>query len=100
VTMIEMLTGSHPWPNQTDPFQILFKIMNLKENEIPMYDLGEYKSENLNDFLRFVFKVNYVERPSADQLLNHQFILLSKTNIIIRVSPNVFFFFKFRVVFE
>ena len=77
MTMIEMLTGSHPWPNQTDPFQILFKIMNLKENETPMYDLGENKSEKLNDFLRFVFKVNYVERPSADQLLNHEFILLS-----------------------
>ncbi len=75
MTMIEMLTGTHPWPEQTDPFQILFKIMNLKENEIPAYDLGENKSEKLNDFLRFVFKVNYAERPSVDRLLNHEFIL-------------------------
>ena len=54
--MIEMLTGSHPWPNQTDPFQILFKIINLKENEIPTYDLGENTSEKLNDFLKNVIK--------------------------------------------
>jgi hypothetical protein len=45
--MIEMLTGTHPWPEQSDPFQILFKIINLKENEIPTYDLGENKSEKL-----------------------------------------------------
>jgi mitogen-activated protein kinase kinase kinase len=75
VTMIEMLTGSHPWPEQTDPFQILFKIMNLKENEMPLFDLSENTSEKLNDFLRLVFKVNYVDRPTADQLLNHEFIL-------------------------
>ena len=74
MTMIEMLTGSHPWPNQTDPFQILFKIMNLKENEMPTYDLGENTSETLNNFLRIVFKVNYVERPTADQLQKHDFI--------------------------
>jgi mitogen-activated protein kinase kinase kinase len=73
--MIEMLTGSHPWPEQTDPFQILFKIMNLKENEMPLFDLSENTSEKLNDFLRLVFKVNYVDRPTADQLLNHEFIL-------------------------
>ena len=74
MTMIEMLTGSHPWPNQSDPFQILFKIMNLKENEMPTYDLGENTSEKLNNFLRIVFKVNYVERPTADQLQKHDFI--------------------------
>ena len=74
MTMIEMLTGSHPWPNQTDPFQILFKIMNLKENEMPTYDLGENTSETLNNFLRIVFKFNYVERPTADQLQKHDFI--------------------------
>ena len=74
MTMIEMLTGSHPWPNQTDPFQILFKIMNLKENEMPTYDLGENTSEKLKHFLRIVFKVNYEERPTADQLQKHDFI--------------------------
>ena len=74
MTMIEMLTGTHPWPEQSDPFQILFKIINLKENEIPTYDLGENKSEKLKDFLKIVFKVNYVERPTADQLLDHEFI--------------------------
>jgi serine/threonine protein kinase len=74
VTMIEMLTGSHPWPNQTDPFQILFKNMNLKDNEMPLFDLCEKTSENLNDFLKIAFKVNYVERPTADQLLDHEFI--------------------------
>ena len=48
--------------------------MNLKENEMPTYDLGENTSEKLNNFLRIVFKVNYVERPTADQLQKHDFI--------------------------
>ena len=72
--MIEMLTGTHPWPEQSDPFQILFKIMNLKENEMPTFELSENTSEKLNNFLRLVFKVNYVERPTADQLQKHDFI--------------------------
>ena len=75
--MIEMLTGSHPWPKLTDAFQILFKIMSLKDSEMPTYDLGENTSEKLNDFLRLVFKVNYAERPSAKQLQKHDFILLA-----------------------
>ena len=73
--MIEMLTGTHPWPEQTDPFQILFKIINLKENEMPTFELSENTSDKLYNFLKIVFKVNYVERPTADHLLNHEFIL-------------------------
>ena len=72
--MIEMLTGTHPWPEQTDPLQILFKIINLKENEMPTFELSENTSDKLYNFLKIVFKVNYVERPTADQLQKHDFI--------------------------
>ena len=74
MTMVEMLTGTHPWPQLEQDMQFFFKLINLKENEMPLFDLETNATENLKEFLCLTFKINYVERPSASALLKHEFI--------------------------
>ena len=76
VTMVEMLTGTHPWPDLNENLQFFFKLIHLKESEIPTFDLDESTSVYLHDFLRSTFVINYVNRPSASDLLEHNFIKL------------------------
>jgi len=77
VTCVEMLTGTHPWPETTDSFAFFFKLIKLKENEMPTFhlnDMDSATSENLKDFLRQAFTIDYTKRPSAQQLLKHDFL--------------------------
>jgi len=72
--MVEMLTGTHPWPHLEQDMQFFFKLINLKENEMPSFELEKNASETLKDFLRLTFIVNYLKRPSTQELLKHEFI--------------------------
>jgi len=74
VTMVEMLTGTHPWPNLTENLQFFFKLIHLKENEMPEFVLDETACDSLKDFLRLTFILNYKNRPTADELLGHVYL--------------------------
>ncbi|CEP11976.1 hypothetical protein [Parasitella parasitica] len=67
-TVIEMLTGSHPWLD-----------LNMLA---ALYSLGKYQAppipddvpEDARDFLTKCFTINPEDRPTAEQLLNHSFV--------------------------
>ena len=72
-TMVEMLTGTHPWPEIKENFPIFYKLINLKEDEMPSFQLDENVSDDLKEVLKLTFTVNYDKRPSSEQLLQHAF---------------------------
>jgi len=72
--MIEMLTGTHPWPRLNENLQFFFKLIQLKENQMPEFELDEKATDILKDFLRLTFIIDYKNRPSAEQLLEHEYL--------------------------
>ncbi|KAI9183954.1 ATP binding [Blastocladiella emersonii ATCC 22665] len=66
--VIEMCTASHPWPNASQ-VEAIFKIGSDMLPEIP-----DNISDEAKDFLDLTFKPNYLDRPSADALLRHEFL--------------------------
>ena len=74
MTIVEMLTGTHPWPYLTENLQFFFKLINLKENEMPEFELKENVSDDLKNFLRLTFVIDYTKRPSTLELLAHDFL--------------------------
>ncbi|BBG94972.1 mitogen-activated protein kinase kinase kinase 5 [Prunus dulcis] len=69
-TIIEMLNGKPPWSDFTGP-QAMLKVLD----KIP--DIPETLSAEGKDFLSRCFRRNPAERPSANQLLEHPFVLNS-----------------------
>lgn len=65
---MEMLTGSHPFP-QFSQMQAIFKIGTSGRPDIP-----ENCSEDTKDMLRQTFEQDYNKRPSAAELLAHEFL--------------------------
>ncbi len=72
--MIEMLTGTHPWPNLNQNLQFFYKLINLKDGDMPEFYLEENVSGKLKDFLKLTFIIDYSKRPSSDELIEHDFI--------------------------
>ncbi|KAJ1985120.1 ATP binding [Dimargaris verticillata] len=70
--VIEMLTGSHPFPNFTE-MQAMFKIGSNTSPAIP-----DNISPEARDFLTKTLALDYLQRPTADQLLSHPFVQESK----------------------
>ncbi|KAJ1982269.1 ATP binding [Dimargaris xerosporica] len=70
--VIEMLTGSHPFPNFTE-MQAMFKIGSNTSPAIP-----DNISPDARDFLTKTLALDYLQRPTADQLLSHPFVQESK----------------------
>ncbi|KAJ1659890.1 ATP binding [Dispira simplex] len=70
--VIEMLTGKHPFPNFTE-MQAMFKIGSNTVPAVPSDISPEAK-----DFLTKTLALDFQERPSADELLKHPFVIESK----------------------
>lgn len=66
--IVEMLTGEHPYPG-FDQMQAIFKIGG--SDSAP--DIPEDISADCRDFLNKTFELDYHKRPSAAELLAHQF---------------------------
>ena len=64
-----MFTATHPWP-QLDQMQALFQIGMNKTPALPP-DISEVAAS----FLNATFELNHADRPSADELLRHAFVL-------------------------
>ena len=67
--VVEMFTATHPWP-QLDQMQALFQIGMNKTPALPP-DISEVAAS----FLNATFELNHADRPSADELLRHAFVL-------------------------
>lgn len=67
--VVEMFTATHPWP-QLDQMQALFQIGLNRSPALPA-DISPMASS----FLRATFELNHADRPSADVLLHHAFVL-------------------------
>ncbi|OAD66853.1 hypothetical protein PHYBLDRAFT_118924 [Phycomyces blakesleeanus NRRL 1555(-)] len=67
-TVIEMLTGSHPWLD----LNTLAALYSLGKHQAP--PIPKDISEHARDFLQQCFTINPVERPTAADLLVHPFV--------------------------
>ncbi|XP_059147595.1 uncharacterized protein LOC131935251 [Physella acuta] len=70
-TVVEMVTGHKPF-HKSSSANVLFKISTL--TQVPSELLGS-TSGSLKDFLTQTFQVDPNIRPTAEELLNHDFIL-------------------------
>ncbi|KAM7492716.1 hypothetical protein LguiA_035637 [Lonicera macranthoides] len=68
-TIIEMATGSNPWPEVDDPASVLYKIGF--SGEVPVFP--RWLSEEAEDFLSKCLKRNVEDRWTVKQLLEHPF---------------------------
>lgn len=69
-TVIEMATGSSPWPNVGDPVTVLYRIAFSGESP----ELPSSLSERAKDFLEKCLERNPKQRWTASQLLKHPFL--------------------------
>ncbi|CAD6890165.1 unnamed protein product [Tilletia controversa] len=68
--VVEMLTGMHPWPS-LNQMQALFRIGSMKATPPMPEDI----SDPCRHFLNWTFELDHTKRPTADDLLAHQFLL-------------------------
>ena len=66
--VVEMISGTHPWA-ELNQMQALFQIGLSRKPSLP----DEVSSECI-DFLNSTFEIDYTNRPSADELLQHAFL--------------------------
>jgi mitogen-activated protein kinase kinase kinase len=68
--IVEMFTGSHPFPNHSQ-FQAIFAIGASSAKP----DIPSQASEEGKKFLAMTFETDYQKRPSAEQLLKEKFLV-------------------------
>ncbi|XP_057463338.1 mitogen-activated protein kinase kinase kinase YODA-like [Actinidia eriantha] len=68
-TVLEMATGKPPW-SQYEGVAAMFKIGNSKE----LPSIPDHLSDEGKDFVRLCLQRNPLHRPTAAQLLDHQFV--------------------------
>ncbi|PSS06122.1 Mitogen-activated protein kinase kinase [Actinidia chinensis var. chinensis] len=69
-TIIEMATGSHPWPEENDPVSALYRIGF--SGDVPA--TPDWFSGDARDFLAKCLKKDPRERWTVNQLLEHPFL--------------------------
>lgn len=67
--VVEMMTGTHPFPDCTQ-LQAIFKIGGAKAAPT----IPEHASEEAQTFLAQTFELDHTKRPSADELMLHPFL--------------------------
>eukprot|EP00826_Nyctotherus_ovalis_P055027 TRINITY_DN7279_c0_g1_i1.p1 TRINITY_DN7279_c0_g1~~TRINITY_DN7279_c0_g1_i1.p1 ORF type:complete len:221 (+),score=36.14 TRINITY_DN7279_c0_g1_i1:421-1083(+) len=76
--MIEMRTGKPPWANIEDEQEVLQAISETTAGpELPVNKF----SEPALDFLKKCLRVDPSERPTANELLNHEFLLFRDSSM-------------------
>uniref|UniRef100_A0A7S1SGF6 Protein kinase domain-containing protein n=1 Tax=Tetraselmis chuii TaxID=63592 RepID=A0A7S1SGF6_9CHLO len=69
-TVLEMLTGMHPWPNLDNHWSAMFHIAKAKHGP----PLPDNVSPVCRDFLQCCFQVDARLRPTATELLQHPYV--------------------------
>ena len=72
--VLEMLTGTHPWPARENHFAAMFEIVKCVTGP----PIPEDISEEAKSFLELCFRYDPDTRPSAIQLLQHPFVAKSE----------------------
>lgn len=67
--VVEMMTGTHPFPDCTQ-LQAIFKIGGAKAAPT----IPDHASEEAQSFLAQTFELDHTKRPSADELMLHSFL--------------------------
>lgn len=73
-TIIEMATGTHPWPSCETFTEFITMVNKQKTPPIP-----EHLSENAKDFLAKCLQFDPKKRPMAIDLINHPFMMEEST---------------------
>ncbi|KAI3708580.1 hypothetical protein L2E82_37850 [Cichorium intybus] len=82
-SVIEMATGSNPWPEMNDPVSALYRIGY--SGDIP--EFPKWLTEDGKDFLAKCLKTNAKERWTVKKLLQHPFVCNSNSGPETRRSP-------------
>ncbi len=69
-TVIEMMTGRHPWPDVDNQWTAMHQIASKQEGPPRPKDCSEMAS----DFLSRCFTYDPASRPTASELLQHPFV--------------------------
>eukprot|EP01024_Parvocaulis_polyphysoides_P017684 TRINITY_DN17810_c0_g1_i3.p1 TRINITY_DN17810_c0_g1~~TRINITY_DN17810_c0_g1_i3.p1 ORF type:complete len:720 (-),score=73.52 TRINITY_DN17810_c0_g1_i3:375-2474(-) len=73
--VLEMLSGKSPWQRDFSNRFIAVNILSQKKSGPP---IPENLSYQCKDFLNQCFRMNPRDRPTADQLLNHPFLICTQ----------------------
>lgn len=76
--MIEMRTGRPPWADIEDEHKVLQAIGETTTG--PALPVNNF-SESALDFLKKCLRVNPSERPTAEELLSHEFLLVRDSSV-------------------
>ena len=68
--VVEMMTGTHPFPDCTQ-LQAIFKIGGAKASP----SIPEHASEEAKEFLARTFEIDHEKRPGADELMLSPFLV-------------------------
>lgn len=71
LALIECATGKYPYDATVGPLQLMFQVLN---EDVPI-PTGPELSDEFKDFVRVCMQKDPYQRPSAEQLLTHPFIL-------------------------
>ncbi|KAI3708582.1 hypothetical protein L2E82_37853 [Cichorium intybus] len=82
-SVIEMATGSNPWPEMNDPVSALYRIGY--SGDIP--EFPKWLPEDGKDFLAKCLKTSAKERWTVKELLHHPFVTNSNSGPETRKSP-------------
>ncbi|KAG8635185.1 hypothetical protein MANES_16G004500v8 [Manihot esculenta] len=77
-TVVEMATGRAPWTNISDPVSALYRI-GFSDN-VP--EIPSFMSKQAKDFLSKCLKRDPMERWSASELLEHDFITEEPSSVL------------------
>ncbi|DBA02666.1 TPA: hypothetical protein N0F65_010491 [Lagenidium giganteum] len=75
-TVLEMLTGHAPWQQYSNPLTAMYQI--VCSNATPT--IPDSAPEDTTTFLKWCLQRNPDDRPSTDQLLDHEFAKKKTTN--------------------
>jgi serine/threonine protein kinase len=72
-TVLEMLTGKLPWPTMSGSEEVEDVISQIGSGSVP--NIPDKISKAAQDFLRCCFEINHMDRMTADELLDHPFLV-------------------------
>ncbi|KAL1955133.1 hypothetical protein VTO42DRAFT_8997 [Malbranchea cinnamomea] len=77
--ILEMVTGLRPWAGIDNEWAIMYKIAQGNQPHLPTTD---QLSELGIDFLKRCFEIDPVKRPSAVELLQHEWIVTIRRQVV------------------
>ncbi|OAQ72300.1 STE/STE11/SSK protein kinase [Pochonia chlamydosporia 170] len=83
--VLEMATGRRPWANLDNEWAIMY---NIAQGNPPQLPTADQVSPQGLDFLSKCFTRNPKERPSAVELLQHEWIMAVRSQVVEPMTPS------------